>query len=156
MSAGRRIVAMPRYVEDSDCDLGWALAMANRGYDAAVRPVFQDFPRGARGYQLLHTVIHKKIRTQLGLAEYLGVDPTVMPYVIDDLVSADLVQRTDDPSDRRVRTIIPTDNGLQRYKDLSAAVAEAEEFLLSALDGTERQAFTHQLSAIARQARATT
>lgn len=146
---------MSRYGEDSDCDFGWALAMASRGYDAAVKPVFQDFPRGARGYQLLHTVIHKKIRSQLGLAEHLGVDPTVMPYVIDDLVSANLVLRTDDPSDRRVRTIIPTDAGLRRYQDLSAAVAQAEESLLSALSSSERQTFIHQLSVIARQARAT-
>lgn len=78
-----------------------------------------------------------------------------MPYVIDDLVSANLVVRTDDPTDRRVRTIIPTDAGLRRYQDLSAVVAQAEESLLSALSSSERQTFIHQLSVIARQARAT-
>lgn len=139
--------------DDEACDLGWSLAMAGRGYAQTVEPVFADFPRGARGYQLLHTVIHKQIRTQLALAEYLGVDPTVMPYVIDDLADAGYVERTQDPSDRRVRRIVATPEGHKRYGDLAQAVSEAEATFLAPLDPAARAAVLSALSDLARATR---
>src|SRR5204862_8339718 len=41
------------------------------------------------------------VRTQLALAQHLGVDRTVMTYLIDDLEAAKLIERRPDPTDRR-------------------------------------------------------
>jgi len=40
-------------------------------------------------------------RNQLALAQQLGVDRTVMTYLIDDLERAGYVERRPDPADRR-------------------------------------------------------
>ena len=135
------------------CDLGWSIAMVGRGYAAIVEPVFADFPRGARGYQLLHTVIHNDIRTQVALADHLGADRTVMPYIVDDLQSAGLVERRDDPADRRVRTVIATPAGVERYEALSREVLAAEHELLGVLSADQRAALLDALSDLAHHSR---
>lgn len=135
------------------CDLGWAIAMAGRGYSFLVDPVFTGFPRGARGYQLLHTVIHKKLRSQIALADYLGVDRTVIPYVIDDLESAGYVARKNDPRDRRVRTVAATDHGLAKYRELTADLALAEDRFLKDFSEDQRAALLSGLTALAQRSR---
>ncbi|MFK0044612.1 MarR family transcriptional regulator [Streptomyces sp. NPDC090741] len=40
------------------------------------------------------------------MATYLGIDRTVMTYLIDDLVTAGLVERRLNPADRRQRKIV--------------------------------------------------
>ncbi|WP_235900403.1 MarR family winged helix-turn-helix transcriptional regulator [Lolliginicoccus suaedae] len=135
------------------CDLGWSIAMLGRRYAAIVDPVFETFPRGARGYQLLHTVIHKRIPTQNALADYLGIDRTVMPYFVDDLQSAGFVQRQDDPRDRRVRTVIATPEGITRYQELSQQVLRAEQAFFDGIGDEDRAVFVHSLSLLARLSR---
>lgn len=135
------------------CDLGWSIAMIGRGYAAVIDPVFADFPRGARGYQLLHTVIHKSIRSQTALADYLGVDRTVMPYVVDDLETAGLVARRDSPTDRRLRIVVATDEGKRRYEALSEHVRLAEQDFFGDLPDADRTAFVDTLATMAHRSR---
>ncbi|MDN5726615.1 MAG: MarR family winged helix-turn-helix transcriptional regulator [Propionibacteriales bacterium] len=140
-------------VEHEDCDLGWSLAMLMRNYKAHVEPVFADLPRGARGYQLLYTVMRKRIRTQVQLADYLGVDRSVIPYVIDDLVETGLVDRQPDPIDRRIRTVVVTPQGARLLQELETRVTQAEATFLEALEPSKQELFRSLLSQIARQAR---
>lgn len=135
------------------CDLGWAIAMTGRGYAVLVDPVFASFPRGARGYQLLHTVIHKKLRSQMALADYLGVDRTVIPYMIDDLESAGYVARKSDPRDRRVRTVTATQDGLTKYRELTADLSHAEDQFLKDFSKDQRAALLSGLSTLAQRSR---
>lgn len=139
--------------DDEECDLGWSIGMALRDYRAVVEPVMSDFPRGARGYQLLHTVARKRIRTQVQLADYLGVDRSVIPYVVDDLVEAGLVDRRPDASDRRVRTVVVTDRGLERLRELETRLRDAESKFFAALEHDEEQQFRALLGRVARRAR---
>ncbi len=136
------------------CDLGWSIAMIGRGYSAFVDPVFASFPRGARGYQLLHTVIHKNVESQTALADYLGIDRTVMPYFVDDLQAEGLVERRDDPADRRRRIVAATPKGEQQYRTLSAQVLAAEREFFGELPDPERSAFIDTLSTLAHRGRA--
>ncbi|MBD8504968.1 winged helix DNA-binding protein [Hoyosella sp. G463] len=130
--------------------------MLGRRYAAIVDPVFENFPRGARGYQLLHTVVHKRIPTQNALADYLGIDRTVMPYFVDDLQSAGYVQRQDDPSDRRVRTVIATPEGIAQYQMLSQQVLRAEQAFFDGFADEDRAVFVQSLSDLARRSRSYT
>lgn len=140
-------------VDEADCDLGWSVAMLTRDYKAHVEPVVADLPRGARGYQLLYTVVRKSIRTQSQLAAYLGIDSSVMPYVIDDLEVAGLVSREPDPSDRRVRTVVATAEGVKTLHEREARMSTMEETFLEALDPKEQEQFRALLSKVARRSR---
>lgn len=138
---------------EEPCDLGWSLSMLARGYAQLVDPVFSELPRGARGWQLLHTVVHKDIRSQIALADYLGVDRTVMPYVVDDLQAAGYVERQEDPRDRRVRKVTPTPWGVEQYHRLSREVDRAEDAFFAGLPEADRTNFMRLLSDRAKTVR---
>jgi MarR family transcriptional regulator, transcriptional regulator for hemolysin len=68
--------------------------------------------------------------SQAALAARLGIDRTVMTYLLDDLVTAGLVERRQDPGDRRTRSVAATEHGraihgtrLSEFPSLSLARA---------------------------------
>lgn len=126
---------------DSLEDLGLALITLGRAYHATVAAVLADVPHGPRGYQTLAMVVRGEQPSQLALATCLGIDRTVMTYLIDDLVTAGLVERQPNPADRRQRRIVPTEHGSHRHEDLQRQVREAEDRLLHALNQRERETF---------------
>jgi MarR family transcriptional regulator for hemolysin len=130
-------------------DFGLSLLVLMRAYRTVVASVLDDVPQGARGYQTLAVVVGGDQQNQLALATYLGIDRTVMTYLIDDLVAAGLVERRLTPADRRQRKIVATARGVDTLRDLQRQVREAEDRLLEALDEKERQAFRALLSRIA-------
>ncbi|WP_043625618.1 MarR family winged helix-turn-helix transcriptional regulator [Nonomuraea candida] len=115
--------------------------MLLRAYQGSVVTVIGDLPHGPRGYQTLAAVAGGAHPTQLALAAHLGIDRTVMTYLIDDLVKAGLVERRLNPADRRQRRIVATAKGLRTFRDLERRVREAEDGLLGALDAGERETF---------------
>jgi DNA-binding MarR family transcriptional regulator len=122
-----------------DSDLGWALGTVMRSYLRAANAAVADVPGGPRGYQVLSAAARGETGSQLALAQLLGVDRTVMTYLIDDLEKAGLVARKPDPADRRARRLELTDAGRERLCDLERRLREVEEHLLGPLDPTERQ-----------------
>lgn len=122
-----------------ESDLGWALGRIFRSYVKAFDAVFDNVPGGPRGYQVLATTSRGTPRSQLALAQHLGVDRTVMTYLIDDLVEAGLVTRRPDPTDRRARRIAVTEHGHELLHTLEHHLCDAEEHLLAPLDESERQ-----------------
>src|ERR1700682_3913078 len=91
-----------------DQDLGFTLGVVFRAYLNAANAVVCDIPGGPRGYQILGAAIQHQAGGQGALAQRLGVDRTVMTYLIDDLETAGLVERRADPLDRRSRNIVAT------------------------------------------------
>jgi DNA-binding MarR family transcriptional regulator len=128
---------------------GWGLGVLLRAYHASVGPLLSDFPHGARGYQTLATVAHGEQPNQLALATYLGIDRTVMTYLIDDLVTAGLVERRLNPADRRQRKVVATRHGIEVLADLERRVRHAEDHLLDGLRAAERQTFRDLLRKVA-------
>jgi DNA-binding MarR family transcriptional regulator len=120
-------------------DFGWTLGALLRYYRERVTPTLGSFPHGARGYQTLCEVVRGQQPSQLALANRLGIDRTVMTYLIDDLVEAGLVERRANPADRRQRLIIATPRGERALATLCKQVVEAENAVLSALDEDERE-----------------
>lgn len=123
---------------DLDQDLGRLLALLLRRYREKVGAVLGELPHGPRGYQVLAEVARGHRPNQLELARHLGIDRTVMTYLLDDLGSAGLVERVPDPDDRRRRLLVATGAGLDLVAGLCRRVAEAEDEVLAALDGDER------------------
>lgn len=115
------------------------LATLLRSYRDAVAPRLRDLPHGPRGYQTLREVVEGSQPSQLALAGRLGIDRTVMTYLIDDLTEAGLVERRANPSDRRQRQVVATDEGTQVIANLCQHVRAVEDSLLGALSDSERE-----------------
>src|SRR5580692_8946995 len=92
-------------------DLGWGLGTVFRAYVKAAHEAVADLPGGPRGYQVLAAAAQGTVGSQLALAQHLGVDRTVMTYLLDDLEAAGLIERRPDPSDRRARRLVATPHG---------------------------------------------
>jgi DNA-binding MarR family transcriptional regulator len=135
-----------------ESDLGWALGVVFRRYVKASGAALDGVPGGPRGYQVLATTTAEGPKRQLDLAAQLGVDRTVMTYLLDDLEKAGLVQRRPDPADRRARLIAPTEQGNQVLCDLERRLRATEDEMLGILDDSERASFRVLLQRLAMKA----
>jgi DNA-binding MarR family transcriptional regulator len=130
-------------------DLGWALGVVFRGYVSAATAALAEVPGGPRGYQVIAAAARSEVGSQLALAHHLGIDRTVMTYMLDDLEAAGLIERQPDPTDRRARRVIVTPRGTKLLAKLDSRLQAAEADLLAPLDAAERMNFRSQLSAVA-------
>ncbi|GAA2113671.1 MarR family winged helix-turn-helix transcriptional regulator [Actinomadura alba] len=132
-----------------DADLGWALGVVFRSYVKAVDAVLSDLPGGPRGYQLLASAVHNLAGNQGLLAQQLGIDRTVLTYLIDDFEELGLVERRPDPADRRSRRVIATDKGRALCSQRQEALRHVEQHLLATLgdDGPAFRALLRRLAA---------
>jgi DNA-binding MarR family transcriptional regulator len=137
-----------------DGDLGWMLGVLFRSYVKASEQALHDVPGGARGYQVLTAAVGEPPRNQGAIAEELGVDRTVLTYLIDDLERLDLVARRPDPSDRRSRLVIATDAGRATWQQRRAALERVEAHVLSPLPPADVPAFRALLKQLACGAQA--
>src|SRR5262245_58545140 len=147
--AGEPAAAEERCVEN---DLGWALGLLLRPYQQIAGQALGDVPGGPRGYQVLTLASQLGPRRQLSLAQELGIDRTVMTYLLDDLEAAGLVERRADPADRRARLIAVTDNGESTIDRVKGCLVSAEDLLLGALSESERATFRSMLLRVAVRA----
>jgi DNA-binding MarR family transcriptional regulator len=137
-----------------DQDLGFTLGVIFRAYLKAANAVVREIPGGPRGYQILVAAIQQQADGQGALAQRLGVDRTVMTYLIDDLEAAGLVARRADPVDRRSRHIVATTQGQQLGADIEQRLQAVEDHVLGALSTSERTTFRELLQRLAAQATA--
>ena len=112
-------------------DLGWGLGTVFRAYVTAAHAAVADLPGGPRGYQVLSAAAQGAVGSQLALAQHLGVDRTVMTYLLDDLEAVGLIERRPDPADRRARRIVATRKGTKLLAALDDRLGTAEARLLS-------------------------
>ena len=132
-------------------DLGWMLGAVFRSYRDAAKTGMGELPGGPRGYQVLRFAAEESSATQLAIAQQLGIDRTVMTYLLDDLVRAGLVERRADPSDRRARHVVATAAGRTRLAELDEEFRRAEEAVLAPLSAAEAAAFRGMLRRLAFQ-----
>lgn len=159
MNAVARPPAPARAGKGSACggalsdDLGWGLGVVFRSYAKAANSAFAGLPGGPRGYQVLAAASRGEPGSQLELAHHLGVDRTVMTYLLDDLEGAGLIERRPDPADRRARRIVVTAPGRERLADLGRRLRAAEEHVLAGLaTDDDRRAFRALLRQLATHA----
>jgi DNA-binding MarR family transcriptional regulator len=130
-------------------DLGWGLAVVFRGWVKAADAVTEGLPGGHRAYQVLCAAARDEPGSQAALAHRLGIDRTVMTYLLDDLVRAGLVERQPDPDDRRNRRVVATAYGKTVLTELDERFCRAEQHLLAGLDAEGQQAFRGLLRELA-------
>lgn len=122
-------------------DLGWALEHLARNYRNLAGDVVTELPHGTRGYLVLTAAQMCNHPTQAALAEHLGLDKTVLTYLLDDLERAGLVERLVSPEDRRRRRIAVTERGVETLAGLCRRVTDAEARVLNRLTPSERARF---------------
>jgi DNA-binding MarR family transcriptional regulator len=138
--------------ECRQADLGWALGAVFRAYQKLALVAVADLPGGPRGYQVLAAASHDVPGTQLALAQQLGVDRTVMTYLLDDLERAGLITRRPDPADRRARRVVATDSGRELLCTLERRLQAAEDQVLGTFSEAERDLFRTLISRLAVRA----
>jgi DNA-binding MarR family transcriptional regulator len=118
-------------------DLGWALGTMLRAYIKASDAAMAEIPGGPRGYQVLTIADTGACRNQARLAEQVGMDRTMMTYLIDDLERHDLVQRRPDPADRRSRQVLITEPGSKLLRTTRENMVRVEDHILAGLPADE-------------------
>jgi DNA-binding MarR family transcriptional regulator len=137
-----------------DSDLGWMLGVIFRAYVKSSGHALHDLPGGPRGYQVLTAAVGEPPRNQGAIAEELGIDRTVLTYLIDDLERLELVTRRPDPADRRSRLVVATGQGRAAWQQRQDALRRIEAHLLSPLSPADTTTFLTLLQQLACQAQA--
>ncbi|MGE2735609.1 MarR family winged helix-turn-helix transcriptional regulator [Mycolicibacterium vaccae] len=76
-------------------------------------------------------------QSQSGLTESLGIDPTNVVALLNDLETAGLVERRRSPQDRRRHTVILTPAGADRLAQAETALAAVEHRMFAELGPDE-------------------
>jgi len=86
------------------------------------------------------------IQQKLGAA--MGIDPSTMVSLIDQLEAAGLAKRRPHPTDRRAREVVITPQGRRVLEQARQLASQAEDDVLRGLSGAERR----QVLALLRRA----
>jgi DNA-binding MarR family transcriptional regulator len=89
--------------------------------------------------------------TQQALCEKLGMFPSRLVLVLDELEKKGLVQRRDHPGDRRSYALYLTKNGSEALRRIGRIVRDHQDALCAALDDKERAQLAALLVRIAGQ-----
>ncbi|QNP76140.1 MarR family transcriptional regulator [Streptomyces roseirectus] len=118
----------------------------------------ETLPGGSRAYLVLVALAEAGDTppTQLELAGQVGLDRTVMTYLLDDLEKQGLLSRRPNPKDRRARHVILSGEGRSQLLRMRTDVAAAEEHLLAELDDAQRTQFRDLLTRVALTAQRST
>jgi DNA-binding MarR family transcriptional regulator len=135
----------------SESDLVWAIRMISGALRRAAADASETLPGGSRAYLVLMALAEAGDTppTQLELAGQVGLDRTVMTYLLDDLEGLGLLSRRPNPRDRRARHVILSDEGRSQLQRMRTDVAAAEEQLLVELSDEQRAQFRDLLTRVA-------
>lgn len=113
------------------------LARRLRGAAEAELAAFDLRPRHVIGLTLLRDFGE---HSQAALAASLGIDPTNVVALLNELESTGLIERRRSPEDRRRHTVVLTPAGGQRLAEIETALARLEHRLFAAMDSEEQAA----------------
>ena len=91
--------------------LGWPVARVAHAIGSAHNEALARFDLSLRTFAVLAMIGEGAARSQLEIAQAVGLDKTPLVATIDDLERRALVRRTPDPGDRRARIVAITDEG---------------------------------------------
>jgi len=121
----------------------------NRSYANEAARALGDLPGGPRGYLVLLASADDEPATQQVLGRRVGVDRSVLTYLVDDLIWAGLVERQPDPDDRRARRIVVTATGRTRLQVIDELLTDAEARVFRELTAEQRRTLRDLLRQVA-------
>jgi DNA-binding MarR family transcriptional regulator len=85
---------------------------------------------------------------QRQIGALLGLDPSAVVALVDDLERRSLVRRRADPEDRRTRLVRLTSTGRRLLAQATIAARQVQEQTIAALPDADRARFVRMLQAI--------
>jgi len=127
---------------------GYLLKHAQLRLAELSRDALAPFGISGRELAVLVAIDDRASQSQQEVARRMAVDRTSMVALIDDLEDKGLVQRQQDPDDRRKNVVVLTDVGRTTLRQATAATKEAERRLLGSLSDDESAMLKKALQAI--------
>ena len=107
-------------------DIGFLLSRASGAVVASVNKELVAVGLRVRSYSILALACERPEGVnQRGAAATLGLDPSQLVALIDELESRELVVRRLDPADRRNKLIAATDTGRELFGEAQSRASEA-------------------------------
>lgn len=128
---------------------GLAFLLSQLGFTSMRRYRDSLAPLGLepRHVGLLNAVARAQGQTQQALGEKLGIPPSRMVAIVDELEGAGILERRPNPTDRRARAVHLTPHGERLLDDAMRLSAGHEQWLTGGLEPAERD----QLIALLRR-----
>ena len=126
---------------------GWALARLARAFNGAQNAALAEVDLTMRSFAVLATAADGA-RTQLEIAQVVGLDKSTLVATIDDLERRGLVERRTDPADRRARFIESTAQGRTLAARAARIIEETEAKLLEKFSPAEAAQLKSSLVAL--------
>jgi len=89
--------------------------------------------------------------SQQALGEQLGVFPSRLVSMLDELEARGLIERRDNPADRRSYSLFLTKAGIDSLREIERIGRENQDVVCAALDSSERGQLASLLARIAAQ-----
>ncbi|WP_312871346.1 MarR family winged helix-turn-helix transcriptional regulator [Amycolatopsis acididurans] len=121
-----------------DGDAGFLLSLAGGRLIRNLNRELESFGLRARHYTVLMATAEHGGLSQRELGELLGIDPSAVVALVDDLQREGYVRRDPHPDDRRTRLVVITDSGRDAFAKASELATKVDDEALGALDEGER------------------
>jgi DNA-binding MarR family transcriptional regulator len=118
---------------------GYLLLKAGHYMGIDFEATLADLDLTGRSFLVLSFVSAAEGLSQQELSTRLGLDPTIVVGLVDELESRDLMTRTRDPADRRRNVLGLTSEGHELHARAVNAAASAEAEFLAPLGAAERE-----------------
>ena len=130
---------------------GFAYLLVQLGFHLARRFAEQLAPLGLepRHFGMLTRLAANEGRSQQAIGELMGLNPTRMVFLVDELEQRGLVERRRNPADRRSHALYLTDQGrakLREAEQVSARHADQVGASLTSAERTELAALLRRLA----------
>jgi DNA-binding MarR family transcriptional regulator len=125
--------------------LGYLLKHAQLRFFELTTSALAPFGISGREAAVLHAIDNPDPLSQGEVARRMGIDRTTMVALIDELQQKELVQRRQDPEDRRKNVVELTGTGRDTLRRANQAGEEAERLFLGPLSGEEAELFKKAL-----------
>lgn len=146
MSTPHRADQPPEPRPDS---LGYLIKHVYLRYSELSAQALAPYAVNGRLIAVLRTLAAHEPAPQGEVAKHMGVDRTTMVALIDELQDKGLVQRHQDPDDRRRNVIVLTETGGDVLRRSLQAMQDTERRFLAALSPHEAELFRKALQALA-------
>lgn len=133
-------------------DVGFLLARTSAMAVRATNAALAGVGLRARHYAVLQVAAVPDGCSQRQLGIDLGLDPSAVVSLVDELQKAGLVARTPDPADRRARVINATDRGHAVLRRAAPLVADAVAAVTAPLAESEAAVLRALLQRVAASA----
>jgi DNA-binding MarR family transcriptional regulator len=134
-------------------DLGFLLSRVSGAVVRATNAALAEEGLRVRQYSVLTLACDtEEGMSQRGLAAVLGLDPSQVVALVDELVEAGLVERRPDPGDRRTRLVVATAAGHRTHARAATRAAAGVQEPLRPLSQEEQATLRALLSRVAAAA----